>query len=54
MRFGRLVTAVLLVLGMATIGTAVIASPALADGCYGDYCSGRDPSTTGTGDAETV
>ena len=49
MRFGRLVTAVLLVLGMAAVGTTVVASPALADGCHGDYCSGRDPSTTGTG-----
>ena len=28
----------------------VSAEPAIAaDSCYGDYCSGRDPSTTGTG-----
>jgi hypothetical protein len=37
---------VLAVLG----GSFVVASPAMAaDGCYGDYCSGRDPSTTGVG-----
>lgn len=32
------------------ISASLAATPAqAADGCYGDYCSGRDPSTTGVG-----
>lgn len=49
MRFGRFVTAVLLVLGMSGVFAVVTPGVAQAAGCYGDYCSGKDPSTTGTG-----
>lgn len=56
----RLITGIVAILG-ALAGIAVAASPAAAaDSCYGDYCSGRDPQTTGVGgvpcanDAHTV
>ncbi len=36
-------------------GTAVVAEPALAVGCYGDWCSGQDPQDTGCANgAKTV
>jgi uncharacterized membrane protein len=49
MRFGRLLAAVLLVLASAGVVMVATPSAAQAAGCYGDFCSGKDPSTTGTG-----
>lgn len=49
MRFGRLLAAVLLVLGLTAAFAGIVPAAAQAAGCYGDYCSGKDPSTTGTG-----
>lgn len=45
----RLARVILVLLGMsALLGSSVVmASPALAVGCYGDYCSGKDPQATG-------
>jgi hypothetical protein len=44
MFFAAAVTAVT-VAGMVTVASAPAQAAA---GCYGDYCSGKDPSTTGT------
>lgn len=50
----RFVAALVAVLGIvfsvATTGTPASA----ADGCYGDYCSGRNPATTGVGGVPCV
>ena len=54
MRFGRWLTAVLLVLGFAVTGVAITPAPALAAACYGSGCDGLDPEGRCSGDAQTV
>lgn len=40
----------MLLLGATTVVQVVAAEPAHAVGCWGDYCSGEDPMSTGCGD----
>jgi hypothetical protein len=51
----RRVLVALLALGAMLVAGSGTASSALAVGCYGDYCSGRDPEATGcSADAFTI
>lgn len=44
-----------LVVVLAALLLALFAGPANAEGCYGDWCSGKDPAATGCAkDASTV
>ena len=55
-QFGRMLLVAVAMVAAAAGTTVVTASDAGAGvGCYGDYCSGRDPSATGCGaDARSV
>lgn len=51
----RLMAGLFAVLALAAVFTIAPARPALAVSCYGDYCSGKDPQTSGcSADAQPV